>query len=197
MYKALMATERVVTRIVEIILAILFMAIFIMVFYQVVLRYLFSSSIFGTAEMFTMFFTYASALGAAVMVRHREHIKISVFVDRLPLAWRKAILTLDYVLIAVFSFFIVQQSIPWLRSIRTFRSPVTGVSRAVESITIPVAFALIILYCLINTLSLYLNPEEATKELAVVDYEAQHAIEEATEADKRYLERSEQREDEE
>ncbi len=194
MYKTLMATERVLTKIVEAILAILFIAIFIMVFYQVVLRYVFSSSIFGTAEMFTMFFTYASALGSAVMVRNREHIKISVFIDTLPITWKKAILTIDYVLIAVFSFFIVQQSIPWLFSIRTFRSPVTGVSRAVESITIPIGFALIILYCLVNILSLYLNPEEASEELMVGDAEARHALEEAAEADRRFLERTDHEE---
>jgi TRAP-type C4-dicarboxylate transport system permease small subunit len=190
MYKALIATERVLTRIVEAVLAVLFMAIFVMVFYQVVLRYLFSSSIFGTAELFTMFFAYASALGSAVMVRHREHIKISVFVDRLPRVWQKRILILDYVLIAAFSFFIVKESIPWLMSIRTFRSSVTGISRAVESITIPIAFGLIILYCFVNSLSILLDPEETKKELAATDAEAKHALDEAADADRRFRERT-------
>lgn len=112
MYKALRAVEKVLTRIAEIVLALLFIAIFLMVFYQVVLRYVFNSSIFGTAEVFTMLFGYAGALGSAVMIRYREHIKISVFVDRLPIPWRKAVLTFDYLLISIFSYFILGQSIP-------------------------------------------------------------------------------------
>ena len=195
MYKILMKVESVLTRIVDVVLAILFVAIFIMVFYQVVLRYAFNSSIFGTAEVFTMLFAYASALGSAVMVRNREHIKIAVFIERLSPKWRKAVLTFDYVLIAVFSYFIVQESVPWLMSIRTFRSPVTGISRAVESITIPIAFVLIVLYCLVNTLSLYLNPDEAALEFASTDAETQQLLEEAVEADKRFLERTDNSKD--
>ncbi len=189
MYRVLMVIDRFLTRTVEAILAVLFMVIFIMVFYQVVLRYVFNSSIFGTAEIFTMLFTYASALGSAVMLRNREHIKISVFVNRFPGKWRKLVLLLDYVLIAVFSYFIVQQSIPWLRSIRFFRSQVTGISRAVESVMIPVSFALIIFYCLINALSLFLSPEETALEFASGESEADQALRDAMEADSRFRER--------
>lgn len=178
-----MAVDRAVTKIADVLLAVMFIAIFVMVFYQVVLRYVFNSSIFGTAEVFTMLFSYSSALGAAVMLRNREHIKISVFTDRLPTKVRKVVLSFDYVLIAVFSYFIVRQSIPWLRGIRTFRSPVTGITRTVQSIAIPISFALIIFYCLVNLLSLYLSPEERALEFSSGDSEARHAIEEIVEVD--------------
>ncbi len=179
MYKFLMKIDRYLTRTAETVLTILFIAIFIMVFYQVILRYVFNTSIFGTAEVFTMLFAYASSLGSAVMVRTRGHIKISIFIDRLPVPWRKIILSLDYLLIAVFSYFIVDQSIPWLKSIRLFKSQVTGISRAVESIMIPIGFGLIIFYCFINIISLYLSPEEADKEFSSGELEITTALEDA------------------
>jgi len=174
-----MRVDKTISKIVDIVLVILFMAIFIMVFYQVVLRYVFSTAIFGTAEVFTMLFAYASALGSAAMIRSRQHIKISVFIDRLPEKWRKAVLVFDYFLIAVFSFFIVYQSIPWLKSIRFFRSQVTGISRTVESIMIPVGFSLIIFYCIVNVLSLYLSPSETALEFASGETEVTMALEDA------------------
>lgn len=158
MYKILLKIDRTLTRVADTVLIMLFAAICIMVFYQVLLRYLFNASIFGTAEVFTMLFSYSSALGAAVMLRNREHIRITVFIDRLPIRWHKAILLVDYILIALFACFIVRESLPWLQSIRTFRSPVTGISRTVQSIGIPIAFGLMIFYCLVNALSLFLSP---------------------------------------
>lgn len=186
MYKTFVTIDRYLTKAVEALLALMFIAIFIMVFYQVVLRYVFSTAILGTAEVFTILFAYSSALGSAVMLRYREHIKISVFIDLLPHKARRIVLAVDYVLIAVFSAFIVYQSIGWLSSIDTFRSPVTGISRSVQSMGVPIGFALIIFYCLLNGLSLFLNPEEEQREYSVSDAEAKQAIEEARLAEERY-----------
>lgn len=119
--------DRIFTRTVETVLSVLFILIFLMVFNQVVLRYVFNTSIMGTAETFTMLFTYCSALGAAVMVRNREHIRISVFIDKLPLTGKKIVLTINYLLIAMFSYFVFKESLPWLNSIKTFKSQVTGI----------------------------------------------------------------------
>lgn len=188
MYRILMSLERIITRTVEALLAAMFMAIFIMVFYQVVLRYGFRTAILGTAEVYTILFAYSSALGAAIMVRYREHIKITVFIDLLPTSVRRWIYLLNYTLIATFSWFIVRESIPWLRSIHTFLSPVTGIPRSVRSVAIPIGFGLIILYCAVNALSLFLSPEEAEEEYSSSDAEARQALEEAAEADARYRE---------
>ena len=188
MYKVLMKIDRYITRVIEFLLGILFIAIFIMVFYQVVLRYVFSTSIFGTAEVYTMLFTYASALGAAIMLRKREHIKIDVLINRLPRKAAKVVLTISYLLIAVLCFFIAWESIFWLDSVKTFLSPVTGISRAVESITIPIAFFLMVFYCVLNILSLYLNPEEAEQEFTLADEDISEMIDETKKADERFRE---------
>ena len=176
--------DRIFTRTVEAILSILFILIFLMVFNQVVLRYVFNTSIMGTAETFTMLFTYCSALGAAVMVRNREHIRISVFIDKLPLTGKKIVLTINYLLIAMFSYFVFTESLPWLNSIKTFKSQVTGISRAVESITIPIGFGLIVFYCFFNILLIYMNPEELHLETSDADIEVKELLEEAAEADR-------------
>jgi len=188
MYKVLMKIDKYITRVIEFILGILFIAIFIMVFYQVVLRYVFSTSIFGTAEVYTMLFTYASALGAAIMLRKREHIKIDVLINRIPRKAAKVVLTISYLMIAVLCFYIALESIFWLDSVKTFRSPVTGISRAVESITIPIAFFLMVFYCALNILSLYLNPEEAEQEFSLADEDISEMIDESKKADERFRE---------
>ncbi|NQT59212.1 MAG: TRAP transporter small permease [Bacteroidetes bacterium] len=150
MNKSIRVVDRVITKIIEIILTVLFMMIFLMVFNQVILRYIFNTSIMGTAEVFTMLFTYTSALGAALMLRQREHIKIAVFIDKLSIKAKKIILTIDYLLIGLFCFYVFWESLPWLKSIKLFRSQVTGISRAVESIAIPIAFGLMVFYCIYN-----------------------------------------------
>ena len=188
MYNSMMKIDRYLTKIIDLFLGVLFMAIFIMVFYQVILRYVFSTSIFGTAEVYTMFFTWASAMGAALMLRKREHIKIDVLINRLPRKAAKVVLTINYSLIAVLCFFIAWESLSWLNTVKSFLSPVTGISRAVESITIPIAFFLMIFYCALNILSLYLNPEEAEMEFTLADEEIVEMIDESKKADERFRE---------
>lgn len=189
MYKVLMRIDRALTKVFEIILTVLFIAIFVMVFYQVVLRYLFNSSIFGTAEIYSVLFAYASAFGSAVMLRKREHIKIDVLLNAVPRPVGKVLLTISYALIAIFSYFIVQEAIPWLSKIRTFRSPVTGISRTLESVCIPIGFALIIFYCVINVVSLYVNPDEAEQEFAASEEDISGLIDESKQADERFRQR--------
>jgi TRAP-type C4-dicarboxylate transport system permease small subunit len=176
--------DRIINKIVDIVLMVLFIMIFLMVFNQVVLRYVFNTAIMGTAEVFTMLFTYTSALGAAIMLRHREHIKIAFFIDKLPLKLKKYVVTFNYIVIGIFCFFVFKESLPWLNSIKTFRSQVTGISRAVESITIPIAFGLMVFYCIYNIFLIYLDPEELHFETSEADLEVKELLNEAAEADR-------------
>ncbi len=189
MNKTVQKIDRTVNRIVDIVLMVLFILIFLMVFNQVILRYVFNTAIMGTAETFTMLFTYTSALGAATMLRHREHIKIAVFLDKLPLKIKKYVITFNYIIFSMFCFFVFTESLPWLNSIKTFRSQVTGISRAVESITIPIAFGLMIFYCIYNIFLIHLNPEELHLETSDADLEVKELLSEAAEADRLLLEK--------
>ncbi len=182
--KYLTKIDKYLTKTVESVLSLLFVLIFLMVFNQVVLRYLFSASIMGTAELFTVLFAYASALGTAVMIRHREHIKISFFLDKLPLRGKKFVLTINYILIGLFNAVVVYQSINWLHSIKDFRSQVTGISRAVESLSIPVGFGLALFYCALNILKIYTRPEELHLETTSLEMEVQGLLAEAAESDR-------------
>lgn len=172
------------TKSVESLLSILFVLIFLMVFNQVVLRYVFSASIMGTAELFTVLFAYASALGTAVMIRHREHIKISIFLDKLPLRGKKFVLTVNYTLMGLFNLLVVYESINWLKSIKDFRSQVTGISRAVESLSIPIGFGLALFYCALNILKIYTCPEDLHLETTSMEREVQELLAEAAESDR-------------
>lgn len=182
MYRVLKIIDYILTKVIEVFLAITFIAIFIMVFYQIILRYVFSTSLFGTAEVYTMLFTYSAALGSALMMRNREHIKIDIFINRIPRKPAKVILTINYLLIGTLCFFIAWQSISWLDSIKNFRSPVTDISRPMESIMIPIGFFLTVFYCIVNILSLFLDPKEAEKEFKQVETDLSHMIAESPKA---------------
>jgi len=59
-----------------------------MVFMQVVMRYVFNAPIGWAEELPRFAFVGVSFLGAAVLVRQQNHIRVAVFFDRFPTAMR-------------------------------------------------------------------------------------------------------------
>jgi len=156
--------DRFITRSIEWIITVFFIIIFLLIFSLVLLRYGFKTSIMGTNEIITMLFVYCSALGTAILVRQREHIKISFFVDKLSSGTKKIVLTINYILISVLNGVFFYMSLGWIKSIRTFRSPMTQIPFWVQRIPIPIGCGLVILYCLYNIYLIYASSEELSRE---------------------------------
>ena len=68
------------------VIATFFAAILLITIMQVLLRYGFNASVLGGNEAMEGLFIYTTAIGAAVAVRRREHIRINFMVKLLP-AW--------------------------------------------------------------------------------------------------------------
>ena len=156
--------DRFITGLIERIITVFFIIIFLLIFSLVLLRYGFNTSILGTYEIITMLFVYCSALGTAILVRKKEHIKISFFVNKLSTGAKRIVLTINYILICVLNAVFFYMSLGWIKSIRTFRSPMTQIPFWVQRIPIPIGCGLVILYCLYNIYLIYASSEELSRE---------------------------------
>lgn len=162
MSNTLKKIDKVLTDFLEKLITLFFIMIFLIVFILIVLRYLFSGSILGGNELITSLFIYTSSLGAAIMIRHREHIKISFFVDSLKPLPQKILIIADYILIIILNYTMFTHSIPWLKATWTFRSPMLNMPYWVEEITIPIGSGIAIFYCFLNIVRILIDKKEIT-----------------------------------
>ena len=93
-------------------------------------------------------FIYTTAIGAAVALGKRDHIKIMYFVDKLPFAMKKVVNVLDLILIAFINGVMIWYSIPWIRSVGSFESPVLRIPNRIVQASVPIGCGLVILCCL-------------------------------------------------
>jgi len=84
------------------VLIVMFMAMVGIIFFQVIMRYVFNDSLVWSEELGKFLFVWLSWLGISIGHRRREHIKITLLVDRLPYKLKKVteVLT-ELILIAI------------------------------------------------------------------------------------------------
>lgn len=143
--------ERFITRGLESLVTVFFFGILVITILLVVLRYIFNSSIIGGNELMEYLFIYTTAIGAAVALRHRDHIKISYFIRKLPQPWRVAGEVLGLLLVAFINIVIFKLSFPWLQTVGSSASPVMRLPMWVVQMSVPIGCALAVLYCLFDS----------------------------------------------
>jgi len=176
--------DYLITKTLEGLITVFFMIITGMVFLLAVLRYLFKTSIIGANEFATFLFIYCSALGAAVMVRHREHIKISFFIEKLPIVIKKIILTINYVLIGILNGFFAYLSFGWIKDTWAFKSQITKIPFWAVEVSIPIGCGIVVVYCLYNILLIHTNSDDFYLESHEADLELKDALKQVHEFDK-------------
>ena len=75
--KGLTTAVEVLSKFLEWVITLCFFIILMLTIILVVLRYGFNESIIGGNELMEYLFIYTTAIGAAVALRRREHIKIT------------------------------------------------------------------------------------------------------------------------
>jgi TRAP-type C4-dicarboxylate transport system permease small subunit len=68
----------------------MFAAMVGIIFFQVIMRYVFNNSLSWSEELGKFLFVWISWLGISIGHRRKEHIKITMVVDKLPYRWNKA-----------------------------------------------------------------------------------------------------------
>jgi TRAP-type C4-dicarboxylate transport system permease small subunit len=140
--------KRILLIMLQRIVTFFFFIILILTILLVVLRYGFNTAIIGGNEAMEYLFIYTTAIGAAVALGKREHIKITYFVDRLPLAMKSLVNVLDLILIGFINGVMVWYSIPWIKSVGSFESPVLRIPNRIVQASVPIGCSLVILCCL-------------------------------------------------
>jgi TRAP-type C4-dicarboxylate transport system permease small subunit len=140
--------KRILLVILDCIITFFFSIILMLTVVLVILRYGFNTAIIGGNEAMEYFFIYTTAIGAAVALGKREHIKITYFIDRLPLAMKSVVNVLDLILIGFINAVMIWYSIPWIKSVGSFESPVLRIPNRIVQASVPIGCSLVIVCCL-------------------------------------------------
>ncbi len=141
------------------IIASFFTFILLITILQVILRYVFNTSVLGGNEAMETLFIYTTAVGAAVAVRRRQHINIGYFVQLLPPLLQRLADIAVHVLVAFLNGVIIYYSITWISKVGTNESPVLRVPEWIFQFSIPIGCSLVIIFCLVN-ISLVIHNEQ-------------------------------------
>ena len=150
--KKLHRVERILTRLLEGIVTLFFFIILTITVLFVLLRYGFNESIIGGNEAMEYLFIYTTAIGAAISVAHREHIKITYLVNKLPTGLRKIVDSLGLLLVAFLNGVMIWLGIPWIKTVGSFESPVLRIPNRFIQVSVPIGCSLVIVYCLYHIL---------------------------------------------
>ena len=86
----------------ESLLVLMFVAMVSIIFFQVIMRYVFNNSLSWSEELGKFLFVWLSWIGISIGHRRREHIKITLLVDRLsPTAKRITEIISELILIVI------------------------------------------------------------------------------------------------
>ena len=145
--------EKMLGNVLEGLLASAFLAIFVLVVIQVVLRYLFNSSITGANEFIVILFVYTTSIGGAIAAGRGEHIALTFAVERLWPNLQRWVRCLQFLLVAFLNVVMVWFSMGWIETTGDYLMPSTGLARRVVQLAVPLGCGLAAVYCLVKAFS--------------------------------------------
>lgn len=139
-----------VARFIELTLALAFIGAVLLNFGNVVGRYLFGVSLLGSDEVQIFIMVGMTFLGAAVVTRRNQHLRMDVLVQFMPAAVRFFLRVAEQLLLAVLAGFVLSQSYFYARQmLRIGRtSDMAGVPMWIPHGAVALGFALILVIAL-------------------------------------------------
>ena len=162
--RGITAAFETLSKFLEAAITIFFFVILTLTIVLVVLRYGFNETIIGGNEMMEYLFIYTTAVGAAVALGRREHIKITWFIDKLSRRPRRIVDVIGFLSIAFINAVMIFYSIPWIRTVGDFESPVLRLPNRTIQLIVPIGCGLVILYCLYHILLAIVRDEGTCRE---------------------------------
>ena len=148
---------KIATDTLEWLVTLCFFVILALTIILVILRYGFNEAIIGGNEFVEYLFIYTTAIGAAAALGRREHIKITWFIDKLSPVFRKIVDAVGFLLIALINAVMIYYSVPWIRTVGGFESPVLRLPNRLIQIIIPIGCGLVIFYCLYHIIIVFVG----------------------------------------
>jgi TRAP-type C4-dicarboxylate transport system permease small subunit len=150
-------------RVIETALALAFIMAVLLNFTNVMGRYLFDFSLLGSDEVQVFVMVAMTFLGAVVVTRRNEHLRMDVLVQFMPAPVRLGLRIAEQLLLIVLAGFVVSQS--WFYASQMFRigrtSDMAGVPMWIPHGTVALGFALILLVAAWRLTTVARDPEAA------------------------------------
>lgn len=147
------------TMVLDVVIASFFASILLITILQVILRYVFNTSVLGGNEAMEALFIYTTAIGAAAAVRRRQHINIKYFVQLLPTSLQRLTDIFAHMLVAFLNGVMIYYSINWISKVGTNESPVMRIPEWIFQLSIPIGCSLVIAFCLFNIVLIVWNDQ--------------------------------------
>ncbi len=131
----------------ESVAVILFAALIALTLSQVAARYLFHFSISFSEEMARFLFIWISFLGAAIVMKHDEHIRLDLLQDKLsPRIWSVLYISV-YAAIIVFNLLVLIYSFPLIETAADQPAPVSRLPMGWVYAILPILAVFSIYFC--------------------------------------------------
>jgi TRAP-type C4-dicarboxylate transport system permease small subunit len=151
-----------IARVIELTLAFAFILAVLLNFTNVVGRYVFGISLLGSDEIQVFIMVGATFLGAAVVTRRNQHLRMDVLVQFMP-AWMRRVLRIaeQLLLIALASFVITQSFFYARQMLRIGRtSDMAGVPMWIPHGAVVLGFALIVIVTAWRLIGIVRRPQD-------------------------------------
>jgi len=113
---------------------------------SVIMRYVLSITFVWAEELITMLFISTTLFGAVMAVKENEHIGISVFVDTLPSAAKKALAVFELLVVSAVQVIMLRTSLSWITQTGDTLTPGLRLPIRLFYAMLPASAVLIIVY---------------------------------------------------
>ena len=152
MGKALSAAERVVEKIVRWIVIVLMLVMTVTVSLQIAFRYFFNIPLGWSEELARFSFVWVSFFGASALMRVREHINVTVFVDNFPPRLRAVCVILANLCALIFAYYFVVGGIALATNEWSQLAPAMEIPMGWVYVVIPISAILMAIWIVLQTL---------------------------------------------
>jgi len=151
----LSAAERAVEKLVRWIVIALMLVMTVTVSLQIVFRYCFNIPLGWSEELARFSFVWVSFFGASALMRVREHINVTVFVDNVPPRLRAACVLLANLCALIFAYYFVVGGIALTTNEWGQLAPAMQIPMGWVYLVIPVSAVLMTIWILLQTIEAF------------------------------------------
>ena len=148
----LSAIQRGLNGLVRWIIIVLMLVMTVTVSLQIVFRYVFNVPLAWSEEMARFAFVWVSFFGASALMRVREHINVSVFVDRFPLRLRTVAVFLANICALICVYFFLVGGIALTTNEWRQLAPAMEIPMGWVYLVIPISTGLMAIWIVIQTI---------------------------------------------
>ena len=121
------AIRQAIVRLLEFVASVKIFAIVALLLLGVVSRYVFHHPIVWIDELSSLLFIWAVMIGAVLALERHEHMRLTVFLDMMPQAWRGQLATLSLLTVVAFLAILVVPAYEYVGSEWFITSPTLGI----------------------------------------------------------------------